>query len=259
MKMARLQKKSNYDEITLEIEKLDFDQQMAKEQLDVFQNKHNDLWKLHPSFTKYQSDLKEEISEREKQRITFVEKQKEFKKLADWSAVIVKVCQWLEANMEDFCINELKLDIPKDHKINHDVFSLTQEQRKEFAKGLSEITYNLAESQDFFGASVDGRLNKYHNLHKEMALAQLEVLKKYPEESARRQHIENELLKDLEFVDMNVKEDSSTLKRRQKMLDNHKEFFKVLSYYKKKLGIDDPDEMVYDPKYDHFQKTTTTN
>lgn len=41
--------------------------------------------------------------------------------------------------------------------------------------GLEEVTYNLQESQDFFDASLDGRLNKYHEIEKNLIEAQLAV------------------------------------------------------------------------------------
>jgi hypothetical protein len=44
-----------------------------------------------------------------------------------------------------------------------------------YAKALDEITYNLQESQDFFDASLDGRLKNYHQLEKCMIEAQLQA------------------------------------------------------------------------------------
>jgi hypothetical protein len=41
--------------------------------------------------------------------------------------------------------------------------------------GLEEVTYNLQESQDFFDASLDGRLHKYHEIEKNLIEAQLQV------------------------------------------------------------------------------------
>lgn len=148
---------------------------------------------------------------------------------------------------------------------------LTNEQYKVYSKGLDEITYNLQESQDFFQASVDGRLKKYHQIEKDIIQVflknriiyiyyyqvQLDILKKYPEDSPRRIYIENELLQDLEYVNQNMIETPEVMKRREKMLKNHQDFFKVLQYYKEKLKslgfYDGSLERKYDPKFDHYK------
>lgn len=121
------------------------------------------------------------------------EKQTEFLKLSQWSLGIVECCHWLEgetnifkkgnennhfliskqiANMEEYCINELKMPLKRTGAAPP---PLTEEKRQHFAKGLAEITFNLDESQDFFSASIDGRLLQYHNVEREAILAQLEV------------------------------------------------------------------------------------
>jgi hypothetical protein len=38
---------------------------------------------------------------------------------------------------------------------------LTPEEAHEYRLGLQEVTWNLQESQDFFDASLDGRLTAY--------------------------------------------------------------------------------------------------
>lgn len=182
-------------------------------------------------------------------------KQKEFQDLYEWSKTIVKVCEWLEASMDDYCSKHL--DLPPRLKANiKKPDDLTPEQAQSYFKGLDEITYNLQESQDFFAASVDGRLHKYHTIEKEIIEAQLELLKNYPEDNPRRIYVESELNTDREYVEGNMQENPEGMKRRQKMLKNHTEFCKVLKYHKDKLkllGIDDIGERHYDPKFDHYK------
>lgn len=168
--------------------------------------------------------------------------------------LLKQICEWLELNLEDYCINHLKLNLNKEVK---PVPPLSEEKAKQYSRGLAEITYNLAESQDFFQASIDGRLLKYHNIEKEIIEAQLEVMNNYSENNPRRVYIESELLKDLEYVQGNMQVDAEALKRRQKMLINHQEYFKVLKFHKDKLnvfGIDTSKEIIYDPRYDHYQE-----
>lgn len=50
---------------------------------------------------------------------------------------------------------------------------LSEQEIKEYSVGLDEITYNLHESQDFFQASLDGRLKKYHNVEKSVSIYQI--------------------------------------------------------------------------------------
>ena len=124
---------------------------------------------------------------------------------------------------------------------------ISKEEALEFAKGivslsvilnylgLDEVVYNLRESQDFFAASLDGRLTRYHNIEKEIIETQLEAIRKFPEDNPRRMYIENELLKDLEYVGSNMEESPETTARREKMLNSHNEFYLVLMYNKEKL------------------------
>jgi len=128
------------------------------------------------------------------------------------------------------------------------------EQREMFRKGLDEITHNLHESQDFFQASLDGRLTKYHTIEKELIQEQLEALKKYPEDNARKIYITEELQKDLEYVNSNMVENPDSLRRKQKMLQNHQEYFQVLKYHREKLNLlpDDGLDKKYDSKFNHY-------
>lgn len=189
-----------------------------------------------------------------RQKKGMMEKRDEFYGLFQWSKTIVEVCEWLEANLEDYCKKNIP-EFPAHLLKRAPPIDLTEEQKKSYAKGLAEITYNLQESQDFFQASIDGRLIKYHNIEKELIEAQLAVMMKYPEDSARRQHVQGELEKDLAYVKGNMEDTPEGRKRKEKMLKNHQEFFKVLRYHKDKLqalGVD-TEERKYDPKFDHYQ------
>jgi hypothetical protein len=96
-------------------------------------------------------------------------------------------------------------------------------------------------------------LTKYHAVEKSAIEAQLQVLRVYPEDNARRQHIEAELLKDLDYVEQNMIESNESIKRKEKMLANHKEFLKVLQFYREKVGLQPENELKFDSKYDHLQ------
>jgi hypothetical protein len=69
----------------------------------------------------------------------------------------------------------------------------------------------------------------------------------------RRQAIEEELLKDLEYVEQNMEETDESKRRKEKMLANHKEFLKVLKFYKAKVGVEVSEEIKFDSKYDLIQ------
>lgn len=240
-------KKGHHDDACAELEKLDFDQTMAKEQLAAIEKVP--LYQRHPKLKTYSEYLNSEISARSKEREPIEAKRVEFLELSKWSAVIVKICQWLDLHMDAYAHDEMGLSQVKKPE---NIKVLNDEEKQQYAKGLAEITYNLQESQDFFQASVDGRLKKYHGVERKMILSQLEVIRQYPEESPRRQHIEEELMKDLEYVEGNMTDDEKGMKRKQQMLDNHKEFLKVLKFYRDRLNLIPKQEMVYDPKYDHY-------
>jgi len=247
-----LKKHENFKAMEEEIAKLEYDRKMCEEQISALDEKP--YWKIHPKTKEYRKNLQDELEALDKQRENFLKKKQEFFDLYEWSKSIVEVCEWLELNMDDYCKNHMT-DLPANmFKDLKPVPELTDEQKKVYRKGLAEITYNLDESQDFFQASIDGRLTKYHNIEKQMIEAQLRVIQKYPEDNARRQHVEAELQKDLEYVSSHMEETPEGRKRREKMLKNHQEFFKVLKYHKDKLGALglDIEERKYDPKFDHF-------
>jgi len=245
-------KKGHYDEVTEEIKKLDLDLSMAKEQEAALID--NTAFHGHPKQKEYLAQLEMEKKHLDNQRAQFVDKQNEYKGIYEWSQGIVRVCEWLELNLDDYCSKTL--DYPK----LKDVLpapELTAEEAVKYAEGLDEIYHNLEDSQDFFSASLDGRLNKYHTLEKQIVEAQLAVVRKYSEESERRKIIEAELMQDLSFVEDNLSGDTSDMKRREKMLNSHSDFFKVLKFHKEKLKVlyFDNSTKVYDPRFDLFKSS----
>jgi hypothetical protein len=123
---------------------------------------------------------------------------------------------------------------------------LTVDEYRIFKRGLDEITFNLQESMDFFNASLDGRLQRFHQLEKCMIEAQLQAIRKYPEDNARRQHVEAELVKDLEYVKDNMKEDPQVVKHRERMRQMHNDFFSLLKWQREKIirmPYDEPEKL----------------
>jgi len=244
-------KKGHFDEVTKEIEKIDSDLEMVKEQNAALLD--NPAFASHPKQQEYLRQLQMEKEHLEDQRGKFVAKQQEYKEIYEWSTGIVNVCEWLEINLDDYCSKTL--DYPKLKDVVPPP-ELTQEQATKYSEGLDEIYHNLEESQDFFSASLDGRLNKFHNLEKQIVESQLAVVRKFPEESERRKHIEQELLADLAFVEDNLNGDTSDIRRREKMLSSHSDFLKVLKFHKEKLRVlyFDNSNKVYDPRFDLYKK-----
>jgi len=94
---------------------------------------------------------------------------------------------------------------------------------------------------------VDGRLKMFHQLEKCMIEAQLEVIRKYPVDNMRRNHVEAELQKDLEYVSENMKENPQVMKHREKMRLMHVDFFKLLKWQREmmtRLPFDTPHLLV---------------
>ncbi len=98
-------KKSNVDAMDSEIAKLDADkvfhfpcilinniQNMAEMQLEALDLKPH--FKAHPKKKDYRRDLTEELEGLNKQRVSFLEKRKDFENLYEWSKGIVKICEW---------------------------------------------------------------------------------------------------------------------------------------------------------------------
>ncbi|EGC33301.1 hypothetical protein DICPUDRAFT_36934 [Dictyostelium purpureum] len=212
-----------------ELQKVTLDEDMINAQLEAFKS-----FPIHPKRRDYEIELNEELEKLLALKKKFTTKADEYRKLHIWSNGIVKVTKWLEAGLDDYCVNHLKMDLgfqvqPKPE--------LGKEEYKSYKEGLDEITYNLQESQDFFCASLDGRLRQYHQMEKDIIVSQIESIKKFPEDSPRRAHILSELEADLEYVSKNMTEDPSSLAKRKRMLEMHSDFFKVLRWYREKMKV----------------------
>jgi len=218
-----------------EYEKLQIDIKMINDQLAVLEQ----FPPIHPKRQFYDNNLQQELESLQSQITTFIQKIEEFTKLHEWSLTIVAAVRWLGGNIEDYCNETFKVN-PR-LTITH--IDINKEQLEIHKKGLDEITYNLQESQDFFEASLDGRLNRFHQLEKCMIEGMIQVLKKYPESNSRRQFIEGELQKDLEYVTENMKENPKRHQHKERMKSMHRDFFRVLRWQRRKLkvmlGIDD--------------------
>eukprot|EP01089_Gocevia_fonbrunei_P002640 TRINITY_DN1255_c0_g1_i1.p1 TRINITY_DN1255_c0_g1~~TRINITY_DN1255_c0_g1_i1.p1 ORF type:complete len:336 (-),score=91.77 TRINITY_DN1255_c0_g1_i1:31-1038(-) len=240
-------KKEHYDTVTEEIKKLDTDVEMLDGQVKALDDPK---FANHPKQKAFKRELAAERENLLQQRETLVARQTEYKGLMEWSQKIVEVCEWLEIALDDYCCSTIGLPLRKDVKPAPE---LTPEQKEAYSNGLDEIHHNLEESQDFFAASVDGRLHSYHSIEKEIVEALLKVVRSYPESSPRRGAVEPELVQDLEFVESNMVVSDDGQKRREKMMAAHADFFKVLDYFKVKLGylpISNPKQKTYDPKFD---------
>jgi len=147
---------------------------------------------------------------------------------------------WLEGNLKHYANQKLNSNFEVEP------ICLTPEKYKIFKAGLAEVTYNLQESQDFFEASLDGRLQLYHEMERDMIKAQLESLKEYPEDSERRKHFQSELEKDLVFVEENMVDNPKVKKHREQMQQMHKDFYALLKWQRKKMIAildDDPEKI----------------
>lgn len=238
-------KKGHYEQITEEIKKMDVDREMCQRQIEVLDA--TKAFSEHPKSKSYRTKLTADLEHIEKQKEQFEKKQKEFYDLWQWSTVIVKVCLWLQNSLDIHCNEKLGLGLKLEP-----LPELSPADIEAYSKGLDEITYNLQESQDFFKASVDGRLKQYHEVEKAIIEKQLEVLAQYDENNARRLYWEGELTADLQFVSENLSNDTERSDRRHKMLSNHAAFLAVLKYHKEKLNHpfkSDPSRQ-YDPKFD---------
>lgn len=246
-------KHKNTISVKEQIAKLEVDEKMAKAQLDVLDSKPS--FKIHPKAKEYRRPLLQELEGLAKQKAEFTSKLAEFEGLYEWSKTIVQICEWLEANLDDYCSK--KLDLPANVLGNiQPPRELTPEEAKSYSRGLDEIVYNLQESQDFFAASVDGRLEKYHTIERELIEAQLEALKAFPENSDRRLYIQSELEKDLDYVIGNMAVSPEVEKRRHKMLKSHQEYLQVLRYQREKLNalnVDLSEERKFDSRFDLYR------
>jgi len=153
-----------------------------------------------------------------------------FTQLYEWGIGIAETMKWLEDNLTDYASEELNLI-----EFKRDPIKITTEKYLKYKRGLEEVTYNLQESQDFFEASLDGRLQRYHQLEKCMIEAQLMTLQQFPDDNPRKQGDIDELTQDLEFVTQTMTITPAVTKRRERMKAMHIDFFSVLKWQREKL------------------------
>ncbi|EGG22646.1 hypothetical protein DFA_04776 [Cavenderia fasciculata] len=212
-----------------ELQKVQMDEAQITAQLESLKT-----FALHPKRREYEEELNEELEKLFLLKKKFTTKSDEFRKLHIWSNGIVDVTKWLENGLDDYCVNHLQMELGKTVDAPA---KLSKEEFSKYKEGLDEITYNLQESQDFFMASLDGRLRQYHIIEKEMIEAQIKVMSQFPPMIPRTSHIISELEADLEYVTKNMGEDPSAIAKRKKMLEMHSDFFKVLRWYKDKMKV----------------------
>jgi len=211
----------------------------------------------HLKYKEYLQNYKDELENLLLQKTKLQETEKHYYELHIWSQEIVRICQWLEQHLDYYAYKTIP-DLPVD-KIFKGVVpqappELSEEEKFKYSKGLDEICHNLNESKDFFEASVDGRLNRYQEIEREIILCQLESLANSPaENNPRREYIESELRADLEHVETQLKDSErpETQKRRHFMLKMHKEFIDVLTFFRETLGVlnDSNVPKKYDDRY----------
>lgn len=160
----------------------------------------------------------------------------------------------MEVNLDNYCKEHLDLPDYIKNKVKP-IPALTEDEHKEYAKGIAEIMHNLNESRDFFQAAVDGRLDTYYELERELCETQLQVLSKYPAENPRREMVEAQLKEDLAHALAQIEsgKEQKTIQRRKMMLDMHLDFLKVLHWFKSKMGILDDgmkqEERIFSPEF----------
>ena len=252
-------KYENYLQQCENIKELEVDYAALKAQIAALDSKP--AFKGHPKTIQYREFLEKELESFEKKRTSMEEKKKEFFELHEWSGVINEVCRWLEDNLDNYAL-EVIPDLQGKIKPKQ-VKQLNEEEIKKYSKGLDEISYNLKESQDFFQAGVDGRMKLFHSIEQEIIEGQLDALKRCAPDSARSVLLANELLQDLEIAKSHDDDSEEVLKRREKMLRNHRAYLKVLLYHTEKLKVltdlPPPKERVYDPKWTWLSKVETEN
>eukprot|EP01102_Stenamoeba_stenopodia_P004517 TRINITY_DN14813_c0_g1_i1.p1 TRINITY_DN14813_c0_g1~~TRINITY_DN14813_c0_g1_i1.p1 ORF type:complete len:440 (+),score=155.51 TRINITY_DN14813_c0_g1_i1:137-1321(+) len=226
-------KKKQVEQVNEDLIKLENDKKMIKEQLEVL----DQFPPFHPKRREYEEGLERELEGLEAQEKQLLEQREPFKLLADWSLQIVKTVEWLEDNIYRYCKDFLNLDVELDDKIRARLNTkLTIPQYKIFRRGLDEITFNLQESQDFFDASLDGRLKQYQQLEKCMIDAQLKIIRKYDDDkSGRKKFAEEELQRDLDYIKSHMEEDPKITKHRENMKQIHRDFFAVLKWQRERL------------------------
>jgi len=217
------------NDMQFELHKVENDLKMVEKQLEVLRK-----FPIHPKRTTYEKELVEEEEKLKKVQQSFIAKAAEFKALYHWSLGIVDVTRWLAAGLDDYCVNFLKMDLDI---VPAPLARPTKETFEKHKQGLEEVHTNLSESQDFFQASLDGRLRKYHTMEKELIEAQLKALEEFPPMNPRKAHWDEELQKDLDFVIESMAENPSSTQKRERMLSMHRDFVNTLSWFKNKLDI----------------------
>lgn len=223
-----------------DIQKISTDIEMCHKQMEMLQKKPQ--YKGHLKHKEYDEFIQNDIDRLSKKKEDFEKKANIMRDTLKWSKGVVKVCLWLEANLDDYCRKHIDglpqriLDTMNPAgQIEKEIES--KEQAADYARKLDEIVHNLNESRDFFEASVDGRLDKYQEIEKAIILDQLKAIREYPKDNERRQFVEKELLADLAHVEENLEEGQTGMKRRHQMLDMHLEFLNVLTYYRNKMKV----------------------
>eukprot|EP01130_Rhizamoeba_saxonica_P008772 TRINITY_DN3550_c0_g1_i1.p1 TRINITY_DN3550_c0_g1~~TRINITY_DN3550_c0_g1_i1.p1 ORF type:complete len:374 (+),score=106.79 TRINITY_DN3550_c0_g1_i1:119-1123(+) len=222
---GRDRKMAQRDRAKQELDSLEVDEQMIKDQLEAL----NPFPDYHPKKQYYLEELNNELEELLRHKQKFVTQFENFDKLYIWGIGIVETMEWLDETLQAYANAVLETDFE-----GADI-EITVEQYKKYRQGVSEITFNLQESQDFFDASLDGRLEKYHQLEKCMIEAQVEVLQKYQTDRMRTKHVCGELLKDLEFIIDTMEVNPKVTRHRTRMRQMHKDFFAVLKWQREKL------------------------
>jgi hypothetical protein len=252
-----LAKKAQYDEAATQITKLGNDIQMCKDQMAALSTKPT--YKSHLKQKEYTTLLDEDYAHLEKQNKERSEQAQEYKDLWTWSQEINKICEWLEANLEEYCVKNLELEV----KEFQEPIVLSHDEKVVYSKGLDEIMNNLNESHDFFQASVDGRLLEFQYMEAEIIQAQLDVLKKYPEDNGRRSYFESILQKDLDYCQSRIQSGNDPVeeKKRAKVLKMHTEFLKLLRFFRFKWNLlnEEIGEKKYDPKFTQVYVVEDTN
>lgn len=232
-----------------ELQKVETDLKMVQKQLEVLRT-----FPIHPKRASYEKELTEEEEKLKKIQKEFTTKVTEFKALYQWSLGIVDVTKWLGAGLDDYCVNHLKMELGIENP--KPLEKPTKETFEKYKQGLEEVHLNLSESQDFFQASLDGRLRKYHEIEKEIIEAQIKAIAEFPPMNPRKTHWDEELQKDLEFVVDNMKETPQAMTKRERMLSMHRDFVNTLTWFKSKLdtwavelGVEDKANETHVPQH----------
>eukprot|EP00004_Rigifila_ramosa_P002370 TRINITY_DN12471_c0_g1_i1.p1 TRINITY_DN12471_c0_g1~~TRINITY_DN12471_c0_g1_i1.p1 ORF type:complete len:392 (-),score=114.22 TRINITY_DN12471_c0_g1_i1:19-1077(-) len=185
----------------------------------------------HPKMLQYQKNLKEAEADILAQIERLQKGEKEFEALWLWSQNVVRAIKWVETYQDEYCNQKLGRSVPVSAKED-----ISEEDKVTFKKALHEIHFNLDESLDFFHASLDGRLAKYHEIEKAMLEAQIAVLDSFERISMRKLAILAELQQDQEYLASQMNVTPDTIGRRQRMTEMHTDFFDLLNWQRARLN-----------------------